>query len=243
MQDTDRPGSDIVGHVWDDWYGNDTHYKNDATYSNGTSKKVTVDINNTIPKKGKFPKATFTFKGTGFDVISVTSGATGRVNMTVSQKSGDKWVQIGSKYSLDTYYGYKMENGEWVVDEKANETNALYQIPIIKVEDLEYGEYKVELVPTFVPGLNTGNKNQYDFYLDAIRIYDPANPANEDYHVIEDVYKQDGENNPRFTELRDILLNAHNMGAAPTTGTVFVDGNGELNEIDAYESYGPKNEV
>src|SRR5699024_298263 len=48
---------------------------------------------------------------------------------------------------------------------------------------------------------------------------------------------------PCYTELRDILLNAEDMSKVPQFGTVFVDGNDSLEDIRKYEDIGPKNEV
>src|SRR5699024_6909123 len=138
-------------------------------------------------------------------------------------------------YTIDTYYGYNYVDGQWIVDQDA--TNALYQIPILKVEDLPYGHYKVVITPIYQSYFDhKDDKQNYEFYLDAIRIYDSADITHDDYTVIEDVYKQDGENNPRFTEIRDLLLNAHNMTEISQEGTVFVDGNSEEHEIEEYKS-------
>ncbi|MFR6424461.1 MAG: hypothetical protein ACLUNO_01820 [Oscillospiraceae bacterium] len=46
----------------------DPAYANCSTFSMGSAPKVTVDANTS--KLGQVPAATFTFKGTGFDVIS-----------------------------------------------------------------------------------------------------------------------------------------------------------------------------
>ena len=249
VQDTDRPGSDVVGRAWDDWYGNDTHYKDDFQYSNGTSHVVTVDADNKNEKTS--PKAEFTFTGTGFDVISVTSGDTGVVKVNI-YKPGDEeptWT-----YTADTYYGYRYneESREWEVLPGATDENALYQTPILKVEDLPYDTYRVEIVPRYLNAFDHHYKegsssNDYKVYLDAIRVYNPAGTAakhpEEGYDVIDSVYQQDGEQNPRFTEIRDILLNAENMHATLQEGTVFVDGNDKLADIEDYENFGPKNEV
>lgn len=250
VQDTDRPGSDIVGRAWDDWYGNDSHYEDDLKYSNGTSHVVTVDESNMPKNGGKFPTAEFTFTGTGFDVISVTSGATGVVEVKVYEH-GTKTMVKG--YTADTYYGYDYQNGGWVVDSSADASNALYQVPIIKVEDLSYDTYDVVITPEYTKDFDhhydeSGAKeNSFEVYLDAIRVYNPAGTtednAGDDYDVIDGIYQQDGEQNPRFTEIRDILLNAKNMHATLQEGTVFVDGNAELASIEDYESFGPKNEV
>ena len=240
QQDTDRPGSAELGKLWDDLYGKDTHYENDATYSNGTAWYVEVGEDTKTS-----PSAEFTFTGTGFDVISVTSGETGTIKVNVYDlNQGNKKVK---GYIIDTYYGYNFVDGEWVVDESADASNALYQVPVLKVEDLPWGTYKAEIIPTYHKAYDDqyqeGEYNSYRFYLDAIRIYDPANPDGANYKEIEEVYEKDGENRPGFMEIRDILLNANNTSAVTEIGAVFVDGNGALTDIEDYEAYGPKNEV
>ena len=240
QQDTDRPGSQELGKLWDDLYGNDTHYKDDSTYSNGTAKYVEIGEDTKT-----FPSAEFTFTGTGFDVISVTSGETGTIKVNVYDVNQENKKVKG--YIIDTYYGYNFVDGEWVVDESADASNALYQVPVLKVEDLPWGTYKAEIIPTYHKAYDDqyqeGEYNSYRFYLDAIRIYDPAKPDGEHYKEIEEVYEKDGENRPEFMEIRDILLNAKNTSAVTEIGAVFVDGNGALTDIKDYEAYGPKNEV
>ena len=243
QQDTDRPGSAELGKLWDDLYGNDTHYKDDATYSNGSTYYVTVDENLDL---NRLPTAEFEFTGTGFDIISVTSGDTGYVLIEVYDK-GNKLVR---RSVIDTYYGYvyDAEKDEWIVDENADDSNALYQVPIAKVDGLGWGEYSVKVMPVYEKAFDHhyqegGQDNSYTFYLDAIRVYNPANPSGNAYKDIKDVYLEDGEFNPQFKEIRDILLNAKNTSAVTEIGAVFVDGNGALTDIEDYEAYGPKNEV
>lgn len=243
QQDTDRPGSKELGKLWDDLYGNDTHYKDDATYSNGSTYYVTVDENLDL---NQLPTAEFEFTGTGFDIISVTSGDTGYVLIEVYDK-GNKLVR---RSVIDTYYGYvyDAEKDEWIVDENADDSNALYQVPIAKVDGLGWGEYSVKVMPVYEKAFDHhyqegGQDNSYTFYLDAIRVYNPANPSGNAYEDIKDVYLEDGEFNPQFKEIRDILLNANNTSAVTEIGAVFVDGNGALTDIKDYEAYGPKNEV
>ena len=240
QQDTDRPGSAELGKLWDDLYGNDSHYGKDATYSNGTAKYVEIGEDTKT-----FPSAEFTFTGTGFDVISVTSGETGTIKVNVYDVNQENKKVKG--YIIDTYYGYNFVDGEWVVDESADASNALYQVPVLKVENLPWGTYKAEIIPTYHKAYDDqyqeGEYNSYRFYLDAIRIYDPAKPDGEHYKEIEEVYEKDGENRPEFMEIRDILLNANNTSEGTEIGAVFVDGNGALTDIKDYEAYGPKNEV
>lgn len=241
QQDTDRPGSAELGKLWDDLYGNDTHYKDDSTYSNGTAWYVEVGEDTKTS-----PSVEFAFTGTGFDLISVTSGDTGYVLIEVY----DKENQLVRRSVIDTYYGYvyDAEKDEWIVDENADNSNALYQVPIAKVDGLGWGEYSVKVMPVYEKVFDHhyqegGQDNSYTFYLDAIRVYNPANPLGNAYEDIKDVYLEDGEFNPQFKEIRNILLNANNTSAVTEIGAVFVDGNGALTDIEDYKAYGPKHEV
>ena len=246
VQDTDRPGETEIKEVIDNVYGNDTHYTKCNTYSNGSSHYVRVSAVNTYQNGGTSPMATFTFKGTGFDLISLTSRDTGAVTIRVYKGTNNEGERI-LNHTVDTYYGYTCtrdkETGRliWTPDESS--TDILYQIPILKEEMEEYGQYYVEVVPMYYDMYDKYDDKYYDIYVDAVRIYDPADPKDNDYKVIEDVYQTDGENHPDYTELRQILLNAENVGGEIPNGAVFVDGNGELGDISAYESFGPKNEV
>ncbi|OUN35237.1 hypothetical protein [Lachnoclostridium sp. An76] len=246
VQDTDRPGEAEIKEVIDNVYGNDTHYRDCNTYSNGSSHYVRVSAVNTYQNGGTSPMATFTFKGTGFDLISLTSRDTGAVTIRVYKGTNNEGERI-LNHTVDTYYGYTCtrdkETGRliWTPDESS--TDILYQIPILKEEMEEYGQYYVEVVPMYYDMYDKYDDKYYDIYVDAVRIYDPADPKGNDYKVIEDVYQTDGENHPDYTELRQILLNADNVGGQIPNGAVFVDGNGELGNISAYESFGPKNEV
>ena len=136
-------------------------------------------------------------------------------------------------------------NYQWTVTNDSN--NALYQIPVIRGQDLEYGTYKVIIKPTYYPAFdNVPESSDYDFYLDAVRIYDPAgkNPTGE----IGDAYKADGEGWPNVIELRSQLieertLNIDKDNSSSSKGIVFVDGIGNTEGIDNYTNYGPNNEV
>ena len=136
-------------------------------------------------------------------------------------------------------------NYQWTVTNDS--VNALYQIPVIRGQGLEYGTYQVIIKPTYYPAFdNVPDSNDYDFYLDAVRIYDPAgkNPTGE----IGDAYKADGEGWPNVIELRSQLieegtLNIDNDNSGSSNGIVFVDGIGDTGSIDNYTNYGPNNEV
>lgn len=245
VQDTDRPGEAEIKNVIDNVYGNDTHYTNCRTYSNGSSRYVRVSAVNTHQNGGTSPKATFTFKGTGFDLISLTSRETGAVTIRVYEGTNSSGKKI-LDHTVDTYYGYKYTtdadgNGAWQPDQDSKDV--LYQIPILKEEMEEYEQYYVEVIPMYSDAYDMYDDKYYDIYFDAVRIYDPAKPHEDEYDKIGDAYRTDGENHPDYTEIRQILLNAENVGGEIPNGAVFVDGNGSVSDIKAYESFGPKNEV
>lgn len=204
-------------------YGYDGAYTNCNTFSMGSATKVTVDANTS--KLGQSPTATFTFKGTGFDVISLTGNQSGTVMYTVTNTE----TGASSTNIVNTYYGYKYENGQWVTTNSAD-PNALYQIPVIK-ENLPYGTYEVTISVLYGKYFNSTANEWYTFWLDAIRVYNPMGKDNE-------TYKQDNEGYPQYIKLRDALVD----NTAKKDGALFIDG-GSTADISVYENYGPNNEV
>lgn len=207
-------------------YGYDGAYTNCNTFSMGSATKVTVNADTS--KLGQSPTATFTFKGTGFDVISLTGNHSGTVMYTVTNtETGDSSTNI-----VNTYYGYKYENGKWDTTDSAD-PNALYQIPVIK-ENLTYGTYEVTISVLYGKYFNSTANDWYTFWLDAIRVYNPMGKDNE-------TYKQDNEGYPQYIMLRDQL--AKENGSVTTNGNLlFIDG-AQQATIATYKDYGPNNEV
>lgn len=269
IQDTDRPGIN-TDKIIEDVYGNDSHYAGDKTYSGGSSHVIRVDKTTSSGLNG--PKATFTFTGTGFDFISKTAGDTGAIRVFIYKgENGATAEDANIKNRLkiitvQTYYGYKYsEEGGWeLVDQADLDESALYQIPVIKYEAPEYGTYTVEIRPFYSTSHDKQSQGHYDLYVDGLRIYNPAGTSAEDnqnYNEIKDIYKQDGEVNPQFMELRDLLLNASGVvdtdknaegekeeeeGTEPDTlknGIVYIDGKAEDVSLSEYKAYGPDNEV
>ena len=262
IQNEDRPGAALETAIdKDNVYGYDSHYTTGLQYSLGNAKMVTVDAS-------KYATATFSFYGTGFDVISMTSANTGTIGVIVSKYSDDgSSLTVVENYLVDTYYGYKFEGGKWVVDTES--TDALYQVPVIKVNCKDgYGHYQVKIVVTYADFFNHKGDSSYDFYLDAIRIYDPANDGTGNT-VIQDAYTDDGEGWPSYSELRNMLINLDTFNSTGDTdtinGVVFIDGIPALNnttadkntsvrdenkneldktaEIKTYMNFGPNNEL
>ena len=212
----------------DDVYGHDAAYADSTKLSMGSAHKVTVskDMYVKDDTTTTWPTATFTFKGTGFDVISLTSNTSGSVVYTVTGKNTGKT----ETHLVDTYYGYKLVDNKWVVDKNSNST--LYQIPVIKVTGLTYDEYTVTLSVRYGEFFDHQGKGNYSFWLDAIRVYDPMGKDNE-------TYKQDNEGYPQYIKLRDEISKDN----SPVNANVlFIDGGPEAN-VDTYKIYGPNNEV
>ena len=258
VQGEDRPGKYALTDA-NNIYGYDGVNLGMSTFSLGSAHKATVDYDN-------YASAQFTFYGTGFDIISMTNSATGTILVDVEkQDANGAWSKFDG-FSVDTYYGYKqisgdadndgsIEEGEmiWVVDPDA--TGSIYQVPVIKMADKPYGHYRVTIKATyesFFDHVAPSNDNgSYDFYLDAIRIYDPANDG-EGNKVIEDAYVADGEGWPSYIELRNALISAASFDQVandamdvPMTGLVFIDGDAEVGnaQLSDYVSFGPNNEV
>lgn len=203
-------------------YGYDEAYKNSTMFSMDSAKKVTVNTN------GQYAQAKFTFKGTGFDVISLTNSDSGAITVEVLKDGTTAQTKDGKDafYLVNNYYGYKYENGQWVVAQNAT---TLYQIPVMKVSGLDYGTYTAVITVDYAGFFDKTNDNKYSFWLDAIRIYDPMG-ENADY-------TKDNEGYPQFIKLRD-AVKADITGA----NALFIDG-AENATITEYKNFGPNNEV
>ena len=210
-------------------YGYDKAYANgsSSTYSNGGVHKVTLTT-------GEYATATFSFKGTGFDLISLTSARTGTIVVSITNASG-----YSRNILVDTYYGYtKDDNGKWIVDTAATAANALYQIPVVKVDNLPYGEYTVKITASYNAFFDHTGDNKYDLYIDAVRIYNPLGDTGNSY------YAQDGEGWPKFEELRNLVISAGKIESdKDTPGVIFIDGDSANGDIDNYNIYRPNNEL
>lgn len=108
-------------------YGYDSAYDNSTKFSMGSAHKVTVTSSMLTGWKNDslsaWPTAKFSFKGTGFDVISLTNNTSGAILVDV-YNSNEKIVK---SYFVDNYLGYGFVDGEWTVKETGD--NILYQLP------------------------------------------------------------------------------------------------------------------
>ena len=213
-------------------YGHDGAYNSSSMLSMGTAHKVTATADMLAKwddTTSAWPTAQFTFKGTGFDIISLTDNTSGAITVNV-YRGTDLTQKPCKRFAVDNYYGYKLNaDGSWTTV-SSTDSNALYQIPVIKVDELTYGEYTV-VISVFYNGLfdQTGN-SKYNFWLDAVRIYDPM----DEYAG----YTQDNEGYPQYIKLRDELAKT----AETNKGVVFIDGAANASIAD-YANFGPNNEV
>ena len=218
-------------------YGYDQAYDTMSKFSLGSAHKVTVSGSN-------YATAKFSFYGTGFDVISATTNTSGTIVVSVTGANG-----YSKNYLVDTYYGYTYDSatGKWTPAPDA--AKALWQIPVMKVANLDYGKYDVTITVAYADFFSHGQNGggSYDFWLDAVRIYDPAGAADGSKENYEKAYKADGECWPTYMELRDMIIrgNSFTVDSAEASGIVFIDGSKENQAVSMadYTSYGPNNEL
>ena len=198
-----------------DRYGFDSAYENGLTYSMGSAWKATVN-GTTYSKNNGWPTITFTFKGTGFDIISLTDDTSGTIIVEVKNSAG---------YAVKTM----------LVNNYYSQADGLYQIPVIKAENLSYDEYTVTIIVAYSKLFDTNNRGSYTFCLDAVRVYNTLGTGSD----VDAVYANDGEAAPTFTEIRDITSAADFDVNAQG---VFVDGDPNA-KYDTYQRLGPNHEI
>lgn len=223
-----------LGKAPDSVYGYDSAYANNTQYSMNGYSKVTVtsamasdtwDANNDA-----WPTATFTFKGTGFDVISLTNNQSGAILVSVYSGKTAEGTAI-KKYIVDNYFGYEYTEEGWKV---TNNAGTLYQIPVMKITGLDYGEYTA-VITVFYDGLfDNDRNNSYSFWLDAIRVYDPMGENVSDY-------TKDKEGYPQYIKLRTEIINKNETNKNNATA-LFIDGAAAAT-VEQYKNFGPNNEV
>ena len=235
-QAEDRPGTASVLADANNLYGYDAAYANFKQFSLGSAKKVTVNAATGTPNTA--PTASFTFTGTGFDIISLTDNTSGTIVVTVKNRETNET----KNYSVNNYFGYTYSDGDgtWTPTNSAD-PNALYQVPVIKVEDLTYGTYDVTIKVAYLKSLDQHDTGECSFWLDAVRIYDPA----KNDETANNAYSADKESGPDYAEVRNLLIdgNAFAVDGASVTGAVFIDGISSGATIKQFTEFGPNNEA
>lgn len=130
---TSKQATEVLGK--EDIHGYDASYDNDYEFSNGSAYRAQL----TIPSGKDFTetkKATFTFTGTGFDVISECGTNTGVLLAVVKDADGNP---VGEQPMVDTYFTGDDEgiiSGTGILD---------YQVPVIRRTGLPQGTYTVDI--------------------------------------------------------------------------------------------------
>ena len=203
-------------------YGYDSAYTPSTGFSMGSAHTVTVNAANDSAT------ASFSFKGTGFDLISRTDSDSGVIFIEAMGTRGTT-----KRLIVDNYYGYDFVNGAFVSADKGS----IDQVPVAKLVGLPYDTYDVTVTVVYHQKLNHAGDSSYSFWLDGIRVYDPMGSSYS-------AYASDSEAAPQYVELRKSLLNAAALtSGAVVQGTTFIDGKGKTTVLADYESYGPNNEV
>lgn len=153
-------------------------YGHDDAYAN-TENNDSASSSTEMPVGAK---ATFTFRGTGFDLISRTSGTSGSIVYKVKNMDTNTVATYGA---VDTYYN----NGD------------LYQLPVVSITDLKYGTYEVTLL---VP--KSSMEKASTFYLDGVRIYNPLNDNDEKDKKEMDASYIKNEVSAETTSIRKMIL-------------------------------------
>ena len=234
-------------------YGYDSSYDNDRGLSDGESLLVEGKGYKTATAKA-YSVASFSFTGTGFDIVSRTGNNQATIKVTVKNAAGatEKTMTVNNKGELK-----------------------LYQIPVVSMEGLAFGEHTVTVEvnsPVTYTGVLAPLSRGEQFYLDAVRIYDPIevekDTLSQEEEKVLNAYVTDLEAYPYIKEVRDVILSATEFSALEGTGTgaVYLDQaeevtvpdgfqsgtNGDNNisidnhityEVSTYEKAGPKNEV
>ncbi len=115
-------------------YGYDDYYEGSSQFSNNTYYSVSVD---SINKRSE--TASFTFTGTGFDLIAACGANTGVQLVNIKQNG-----KLIKGYIVDTYYDTAEENP--IVGRE----ELIYQTPIVNWTGDSFGTYTVEITSYYL---------------------------------------------------------------------------------------------
>ena len=199
-------------------YGSDTSYDSNALGSSNGAALMTEVTPTAGTGEDIWPEATFTFTGTGVDIISQTDSASTWLLVEVKNDKSEPECA----YLVNNYYSAKNDG-----------VNTIYQVPVIKVQGLACDTYNVTVKPFYdtneepILAVEGQTATEFNFYLDAIRVYNPLENGNT-------YYGQDGEANAQFINLSKYVDSS-------TTG-LWVDKNIGAN-VNIYKDDGPNNEI
>lgn len=202
----------------EEYTGLDSHYANCATYSGNAAHVVTVGKE--VVKEdaaAEWPTVTFSFQGTGFELISAANAEGGLGKVEVRNSDG----AVVTTYIFSSYYGgfatYNETTGQWDV---APGNATVNQAPIA-AHNLDFGAYDVTVSAIYTPNFDYEKKGEYKLVIDGLRV---VNPLGDEALAYEDI---------KFSDMLDTGLDKLNM---------YIDGKGDISAKDALE-FGPANEI
>ncbi|MBQ9762432.1 MAG: fibro-slime domain-containing protein [Oscillospiraceae bacterium] len=242
-------------------YGSDDAYDDAGTNMSGDSlHELTIDHLG--------PMAYFEFTGSGFEIIAQTNAVdSGLIFVEVYNKADVIFENGNLSYNAQTGMVNLVSNASAVamipvITEYDNKDDmgaeVLYQVPIIRVDDLAIKDYIVVIsgVPsqTFDENGNVTGMLDTKLYLDGIRVFQPIGSTNVNY--------SDVENGAVFSEIRNEIIDGNiaaadcgdgiSISAGLTTWTENHISSGsygqeyvgqEVSSVNDYLTLGPNNEV
>ena len=200
---------------------NDEQSSENITYGYDESYAEQLEASNgTVHTSNAGATASFQFTGTGTDIYSYTDDQSGTV-MARLYKVEQDGTETFKQFAYCNNYA---QNGTY------------YTVPTVSFSDLEYGTYKVSLA------VYTSSAGTSTYYLDGIRIYNPLGTVTDDNSAAGNAYKEAGELNAKYTEIRTMLLG--NLAETDGDGMLYIDKlNGDTQDVSVYESDGPEHEI
>ena len=243
-------------------FGYDAAYAASTGDSNGSAMSVTVNdaletaIRNKVPG-AKWPTASFTFTGTGLDIVT--------------RCTADSGVYVVDLVPEGQPFGFMGDNAFHVIvisNFTGDFGDMLHQIPLLSIDSLEYGSYKVRIRTVYyaafdlamaasgiapeIPGIEdipyeyvsvcdapayAPRSGSFTSYIDAIRIYDPLGTG-----LSESAYAEAGELNPVFKNLRK-MLKALPTDEVDSVLNLKLDEQSGSATPATYEEISPSNEI
>lgn len=207
-------------------YGYDLYYENDFGYSDSTAHKA-----------NKGDTLSFTFKGTGCDIIMRTDAADGTVKYSATKSAilSDGSMSGTSTEAMPLHsVSCRNDNGK-----------TLYQLPVVSLrfDDLAY--YTVTIT----------SSTSRPIYVDGVRVYNPLGIYNEigsDNETM-DAYYDQLEKYAVMAPVYDLIYNSHEMKGSVGFIGMYDNWNewygveknidGEETDFDSHLSIGPNNEI
>lgn len=179
----DVPSTGLMGH-------------DDGSYAGAKDVMLSGESVQKVPVNASQVTVSFSFKGTGFELISrVNAYDAATILVKVSPKGQNKWTfyPVITRFNPTNTPGSQAE---------------VYQVPVFRLNETAYGEYDVQIVGLPMQdydenGNGLGVTTSY-IYIDGIRVYNPlgTDPLTTYYGV---------EQGAQFSNLRDMILNNNGM--------------------------------